>query len=163
MGKALTTINKVIDQIGADAFIRQSFPSTYTTGVANDLSDQIRKRTRLGYGVSSDSTQQGLAPLTQGYINQRRRSELFGQTTPAKSNLTRTGELLNAIAATGSPGVITVFINDSRSTGNIGNNKLREYVEEKRPFFALTKSERNNLIRTLKSQLLSTVQKLLRT
>lgn len=65
---------------------------------ANNL---IRVRTRLGYGVAaSGAKRKKLAPLYEGYVNWRRGAaksgDLSTNTTPKKSNLTFTGQLLDS-------------------------------------------------------------------
>lgn len=146
--------------------MHEAFPKSYMEKVANDLAAQIKKRTLLGYGVSNGN-QQRLKPLSESYVKQRKRysGNLSGDTTPKRSNLTATGQLLNAIRGTGYPAKLEITINDRRGrnlsgkSSGITNNKLLEYVSADRPFFAITKAESNKLVRELKTQLLATVRK----
>jgi hypothetical protein len=102
--------------------------------------DMVRQRTRLGYGVESfGGPQQKLKPLAPRTVDNRRKKQLHGDTSPRKSNLTATGELLDSIDFRISGGKIEVFITGPR------NQKITEYVSEERPFFALTKPQVSRL------------------
>lgn len=58
----------------------------------------IVKRTRLGYGVDTElGAKTRLKPLSQRWIDHRRQFDgLSEMTTPSRSNLTFTGQLLNS-------------------------------------------------------------------
>lgn len=59
----------------------------------------IVKRTRLGYGVDRQfGTKKKLKPLARSYIEYRRTfNSLSNYTTPARSNLTLTGQMLGSM------------------------------------------------------------------
>lgn len=60
--------------------------------------DLIKKRTRLGYGVSAPGeVKQALKPLSPGYVKHRKKHPPKGPSTPSKSNLTYTGKMLEDI------------------------------------------------------------------
>lgn len=64
--------------------------------------DLIRLRTRLGYGVTDTGAKRQrlkkLSPITVAFRKQARKmGELSDQTTPGKSNLTYSGQLLDSI------------------------------------------------------------------
>jgi hypothetical protein len=133
--------------------------------IAEDTADQIRKRTRLGKGVDDSGKQGSLKPLgafarpenKDKYIDKRKKARLAGElselTTPKKSNLTYSGQLLDAIKGRVKGFQIIIEILGNRQDG-MSNDQLREYVEEKRPFFKLSNPEKKALIRALKKMIL---------
>lgn len=67
---------------------------------AKETTENIKKRTRLGRGVEKDGDRLSrLEPLEDSYKRQRRnlrkKGKLSSQTAPAKSNLTKSGEMLD--------------------------------------------------------------------
>ena len=126
--------------------------------LAKSAVDQIRKRTRLGWGVKNGKKVK-LEKLTEKYIKTRKKhsSNLDKtKTTPKKSNLTATGQLLKAINYKVVGKGIVLLISGSRRTELTGsipklsNNALRDFVEELRPFFELAEFERRKLEREMK-------------
>lgn len=67
--------------------------------IGEKASDMVRERTRLGYGIKEPGSdkQKKLTALSRGYKNQRKRNPPTGPSTPAKSNLTYTGKMLDDI------------------------------------------------------------------
>lgn len=140
-----------------------------------EIPDQIRTRTRLGGGVDHDGkdrlggNRKKLAGLSAGYKKTRKRysSNLSSDTTVSKSNLTATGQLLDAIKAkiVGRKS-LEIFLEKNRSVdlyGNsakINNEQLAEYVEEKRKFFGLTDGEMNKFRRMIREKIESDLLKL---
>lgn len=58
----------------------------------------VVKRTRLGYGVDKFlGKKERLIPLSDKYVEQRKRSKLSSLTSPKKSNLTRTSKMLDSL------------------------------------------------------------------
>lgn len=81
-------LKKIMDEL-----LRQAEESLNDLG--NEAAQLIKKRTRLGYGVSEvGGTKEKLEPLSEPYKKQRK-GKISGPTTPAKSNLTYSGELLD--------------------------------------------------------------------
>lgn len=82
--------------------------------IANYLKQDIYKRTKLGYGVDkAGGTQSKFRALSDGYKKQRKgMDDLASDTSPAKSNLTQTGDMLDALVATASKAKATVDIVD---------------------------------------------------
>lgn len=118
----------------------------------------IKVRTRLGKGLLGD-----LSPLSEGYIKYRQSllggltnkahknsspstntDWLSGETTPNKSNLTLTGEMLNSIVGEQSGYRFTFTFSNQAS-----NDKARWADEKGRPFFDLLPSELNGLQRQI--------------
>lgn len=104
-------------------------------------SEKIRVRTRLGYG-SVNGQKVKLLPLSTPYINVRRKKQLHSTTSPRKSNLTQTGQMLGSIKSVSvRPAHVKVSPVGLRSGGRLTNSKLAEYVSNLRPFMELTKVE----------------------
>jgi phage gpG-like protein len=60
----------------------------------------VKRRSRLGYGVPTDGgSKQKFKALAPATIASRKRKKLASETTPKKSNLTETGQLLNDLVA----------------------------------------------------------------
>lgn len=139
----------------------------------------IKTRTRLGYGTSEDrvSNKEKLKKLSDKYIERRRSSRKdvkrrakkgisetgfesinTGLTTPAKSNLTFTGRMLDAIRGKASSSTkATVQIQGDHGDG-LSNKDLAKYVAKAgRPFFNLTTLEVKQLSNTLREVVLKRV------
>ena len=91
----------------------------------------IYNRTKLGYGVSNDkggnAKKVKLPGHSDSYIDYRETYDhlLHDTTTPTKSNLTFTGQLLDALKFKIAGDGITIYIEDSgRKKGKITNKKL---------------------------------------
>lgn len=70
--------------------------------IATDLTEIIRRRTRLGYGVEkTGQPKQKLQPLASSTVRSRARKKSHGalseKTSPKKSNLTETGQMLDSL------------------------------------------------------------------
>lgn len=68
--------------------------------IGKETADMIRERTKKGYGLkdADSKTQKKLEALSPSYIKHRKRYPPFGDdSTPTKSNLTYTGDMLEAI------------------------------------------------------------------
>lgn len=129
-----------------------------------ELKSRIVKRTKLGTGVDPDTgASQRLKKLSEGYkkTRKRRRGSLDGTTTPAKSNLTATGQLLNSLEVIKKviqDGIsLTITVKDPRGTNldgkqsKIGNKKLVEYLKAGgRQFLGLTKSQQNEILKDIR-------------
>lgn len=144
----------------AGGALKAVFNASVCQKLAHEVATQIKKRTRLGYGVRRGGQQKPLAVLSDPYVEFRRKhkSELFEDTQPKRSNLTATGQLLNAITGKGSTARIEISLTpDGRSKGlggvkpkDLTNSKLLGYVEKLRRFFALTNPEKNRFVREVK-------------
>lgn len=116
--------------------------------------DMIKKRTRLGDGVASDGAEKTkLKPLKPITKQDRKRladkGDLNSHTNPNKSNLTRTGQLLDSVKVIPSslkPGRVSVGPEGLRKDGSLTNAELAKYVTEAgRPFNHLSKAERKRI------------------
>lgn len=120
-------------------------------GFGKFAAEMIKLRTRLGSGVARDGAEKSkLKPLAESTKDQRGymqdRGELNKRTNPGKSNLTRTGQLLDSISAkSASRSKVTIGPSGAR-TGDgkrkLTNEEVGRYVEKGgRPFNNLSKTE----------------------
>ena len=111
-----------------------------------EIPEQIQRRTRLGAGIDPSGKNKKLDPLSDSYVKKRealkKKGDLFNATTPKKSNLTLTGQMLNAIIGIKESATRFVFtFNPQRDDGK-SNLDIARWVQEKgRNFFRLSSSE----------------------
>jgi hypothetical protein len=149
--------------------------------------DMIKLRTRLGSGVAKDgSEKQKLKPLSKTYIEVRKgnlafktspstgkpipfkpdangaKMTLSNQTSPSKSNLTRSGQLLDSEGVT-SVGYGTVSVGPSgQRTDRKSNEDVAKYVTDAgRPFNHLSKTELKRLQEAVKKELRDRIKRVL--
>lgn len=112
--------------------------------------DLIVKRTRLGYGVAKNGGKRfKLAALSDAYVKQRKKDRLSKFARPKKSNLTKTGQMLESVKVLKvSRGVITVGPQGVRRDG-ISNDDLAIWNAKRkgRSFIYLSDNEFNQLRR----------------
>ena len=135
----------------------------YISDLAKDAAEIIRKRTRLGFGVGSDGAPRHKLPaLKPSYVRQRERfRRLSGNTRPGKSNLTRTGQLLDSLRGRyKSKGKGEVYVQSNRDDGKT-NDEIAFHVSGKRPFAHLSNSEINQLKNKVRKDLKAEVNKIL--
>lgn len=146
--KLLEIGNRIITESGSNGIIQ-----TLGDG-ANSL---IKKRTRLGYGVSSqEGDKERLNPLSDSYKKQRKLHPKSSDTTPTKSNLTRTGDMLNSLTAeVGQSSVKLTF------KGKLNIDKAGFVTEGGRPFMNLSKAEVNQLKKLLNDTIFDRIKTLL--
>lgn len=132
--------------------------------VGEEVSTQIRKRTRLGYGISGTESQVKLKPTApstkKGKEFKKKKGKLSGLTTPKKSNLTDTGQLLDSINHKASIQKVVIGFKDQRKDSEIGNKELAKHVQVDRPFFGLTTPEKNRLKRLIEKKIQEMVKRL---
>lgn len=170
--------DEVLDQI--DKIKREKLSAADSKKISREIAKQIVKRTRLGKGVKNGRII-NLKKLSDSYIQTRKgkvrfwkdkegrvrkgkgnKDDVFlsNKTRPSKSNLTATGQLLDAIEGDGRRNQLKVTINDLRlfdlfgKPAKIGNNELVDFVEKARPFFALSNSEVNQFVRKIRQLIL---------
>lgn len=110
---------------------------------ARNAATMIVRRTRSGLGVNRDGgSTQGLKPLSPNYVKKRQKSNLSAFTSPGKSNLTFTGELLTSLGIEQRKfGAWDIVFYGTRESG-ITNAELAGFVSDKgRPFLYLAKDE----------------------
>lgn len=128
--------------------------------LGKEISNIIRVRTQLGYGVAvPEGDRFKLKELTEKYKELRKHLDLDANTTPSRSNLTRTGQLLQSIdVITASEGQVTVGPKGSRSEGGT-NEQVGKYVAEQgRPFNNLSRAEVKQVVQLLQKRLSDLVE-----
>lgn len=109
----------------------------------------VTKRTRLGYSVNKNGEKSPLKSLSKPYVQFRKSSKLLSNlTTPSKSNLTFTGQMLDSMQ-------VVKITSDSVIIGPRGyrddgkaNEQIANYVNKGgRPFNNLSIAEQSQIKR----------------
>ena len=122
--------------------IRQSLSRKELLEIGKTAVAIIQRRTRRGFGVAkSGGVRRRLAPLSAKYIKQRQRAKLSRFTSPRRSNLTFTGQMLASLnARVVKPGTVTISADGRRRDGK-RNEDVAIFVSQRRPFLNLSKKE----------------------
>jgi len=150
-------------KVSLDSRIKLAVSPVYMAQYGNKAAELVKNRTRLGFGVPKEGApREALDPLSDSYKKQRAGEIAFAknkqgmtysyiptnpktlssETTPAKSNLTNTGQMLNNIKLKSvSTGRATIHITGKRDDSDLTNDQVAGFVSEKRPFFQLSKTE----------------------
>ena len=173
--KGLNTLQKQLEkQINV-------FNSAFKQKLGKMARDLIYKRVKSGYGVDELNTRtasrQRLKPLSPSYIEQRqgraayftksgkvvrvpastsfkpRKPKLGPFGAPGRSNLTLSGQMLEAIRYESNARGIRVFIQNSARDDGYTNAEIAELVQDARPFFVLTQDELTVLVREIEREL----------
>lgn len=131
----------------------EEFGSTATLREVGDYAaDRIAKRTKLGKGVAGEGQEAfPLKPLSEGYVKARKRKRTSGTldntTSPKKSNLTLTGQMLRALQVLQVlPYKVIVGVKStSRTDSDLNNSEVAGFVSKDRPFLNLSKAELNGI------------------
>jgi hypothetical protein len=120
--------------------------------IAQGLVEYIKIRTQQE-GEGTDGT---LDRLSEKYIKHRTKyeSRLSPDTDPGRSNLTATGQMLNALRGRAGGGKVTIDIKPTTRRKELGgkksglnNNQVRQYVEDAgREFLKLSPDEKKDVI-----------------
>ena len=142
---------------------KEAFKKVFTQSYVEELRDRIVKRTQLGVGINPDKK---LKKLSNPYKKQRKKkkAKLANTTTPARSNLTRTGQLLKSLTVIKlkiKDGIgFKITVGDRRGidfdgkSSKIGNKKLVEYLKDQgREFLGFTKPQRNEILKEIRQAL----------
>jgi hypothetical protein len=123
--------------------------------VARDLVDPIIDLIKIRTQIEGEGTKGSLSPLSSSYIKQRERyaDNLSSETSPKKSNLTATGQLIDALTGKAGGGKVVVTINKKRrkpdvsgSRSGLTNDQVRKYAEENgREFLKLSEAEKKEV------------------
>lgn len=145
------------------------------------ITDMIYKRVKTGYGVNGTKKEK-LKSLSDSYIQYRKgkmyffkkngitiavkgRSNRLKKTgeffSPARSNLTMTGQMLKAIEFKVKDTSVTVYINNNVRDDGKTNEQVAQLVSKDRPFLGITESEsrilknfiKNHIIEQMKSMI----------
>ena len=97
---------------------------------------RVHDRIKKGYGVKRDGAQEErLKPLAGSYVEQRKRMSLHPSTSPSKSNLTQTGEMLGDLTYEVAIGHLTIKYKTAES------KTKAKHVSKKRPHMHLSADE----------------------
>ena len=126
--------------------------------------DLIYKRTKAGYGVDNDTKRlpkkNRLKGLSKNYMKRRRKVRLGKFGGPRKSNLTLTGQMLEALKYKLEGLGVKVFIDNSNRNDGKTNDEIADYVRKERPFLALTDKEQKTIFKTVSGMVRSVLRKL---
>lgn len=118
--------------------------------------DIVVKRTRLGYGTPVQFGQKGkLKVLSPNYIEARKRFNGLSPTTaPGKSNLTRTGQLLDSVQViTAKNGSVRFGPTGMRSDSKLTNLQVAAYQQAQgRTFNRVSQLEFNQVLREFRRE-----------
>jgi len=128
---------------------------------------QIVKRSRRGFGIlASGKRQKRFKALKKSTRDNRKRyaGNLHGTTSVGKSNITATGQMLEALEVTGGRGRFTIGfesgkrkteLHGKRAKNPLTNEEVAFHLENQgRKFLGLTKNEKNSIIKKMKKDLL---------
>lgn len=138
---------------------------------AIELAEQIRKRTRLGFGVNKARQAFELAPLRPRTIAHREefRRNLDPLSSPKRSHITATGQLLDSLRGSAQKNAIIVTAIENRKVeldgriSRVTHAKMIEGLESgrlgksrgrPRPFFKVSDAEKNGLLRAIRKQVI---------
>lgn len=159
MGSAFTAIDKLQKTLNKN--LEVAFNRENMNDIANIMINNIVTRARLGKGVSNGKQKNFDKPLTEKYIDFRKKhSKRLANTTSAnqkKSNATATGQMLESISSKVNPGFILLFFKGKRKgeldgrTSKLSNDEVAEFFQKKRPFFEITSADVNEIKRYIRS------------
>ena len=165
---AINNIQKRIDKAVSNLHKEKGFDK-----IANETALQVKKRTQISKGgAGKDKDGNALKPLKSKKgstidIRTRHKKRLSKKTSPATSNLTATGQMLDAITYKIAPFLIYIFVKDDKrkqelsgSHGRLTNSRVARYAKEGgRSFMGLIKYERKALARKLREFILDRIRK----
>lgn len=125
--------------------------------IGNTAVDIVRKRIRLGYGCDASGKRTKLKGLKDSYkkVRKKGKGKLSKSTTPAKSNLTFTGKMLNSMRAyLGKPGEIVISFAKKYSL-----RKAQWVTENGRAFMGLTKQEQKRMTKEVSALIYTIIKK----
>lgn len=125
--------------------------------------DIVVTRTRKGFGVKkTGGNRKKLKALSKGYIARRKMSNLHRTTSPRKSNLTFTGQMLESVKVLRSTKKSSFSIGPSgrRSDGKRNADVGRWVSDQGRPFMNLGRLEIKELSKIMRSQMKDRLQKI---
>lgn len=136
--------------------------------IAKLAAEIIVRRTRLGRGVKkAGGPSAPLKKLTSKYIEKRKRDQeegtLSANTTPGRSNLTRTSQMLNSIKGEAvSRGQIVIAATGSRKDETATNEDVAGFVSKDRPFMVLSDAEVRQITQEIEKKLSEEIERALR-
>lgn len=122
--------------------------------VANFAINEIKERSRRGYGVDPQTlTQKPFPRLSASYIKRRAKSVLSPFTSPPKSNITFSGRLLAGLRFSIAQGK-AIITPTGQSRGGVDNKEVASYLKDKgRSFLLLSKSQIVKLVEFISKEI----------
>jgi hypothetical protein len=139
--------------------IESSFSRDVMRAVAEDTAQRIRARTRLGKGVDrsgADPTPLKKRMGNPAYEKKRARSPFLdrSKTSPGRSNLTFTGQLLDAIyGASINARQFFISIKENRNDGVLNSDIVEGQKKQGRSFFYFSRAEIKGIYNKINSYL----------
>ena len=139
---------KKVTSDAVNAALKQLATKEFMKYVGDQIASDIKKRTKLGYGVATEGgPQEKLKPLSDNY-KKYRKGKVASDTSPSKSNLTFSGDMLNDLVVT---------VTDTKATIDLGSelsrNKEKWQREQGRVFFNISKTQISMLTSLIKKKL----------
>ena len=131
MAKAIDLLKGQIEKAIEECFSRKNMQE-----IADFSASLIRVRTGLGFGVDAQGqSRKRLAPLADKTISARQRMQLSGKTSPSRSNLTETGQMLEGVQGrvTGPRTAVIEIVGNRKEDSSISNDDVREFNENPKP------------------------------
>ena len=149
ISKATLEFKRFTDKV--EKHLKTSISPQVMRSLADFALNLIVKRSRLGFGVEENFRKRFKFPrLSDGYVKQRKSFKgLSFTTSPSKSNITRTGQLLLSMKVTTvKAGQFTIEPTGKRKGESLTNKELAEILAKKnRTFNRLSELEYNQLLR----------------
>lgn len=156
LGKSLDfkDLKKQVDTALSAVLNKQTFNE-----IGKITADSIKNRTRLGKGVNqTEGKLEALIPLKETTKARRgakkKAGKLSAQTTPARSNLTDTGEMLDSLKYESSATEVRIYIEGANN-----QKKAIDQANAGRKFMNLSKSEVNTVLRYLQKKIKDNLNK----
>jgi hypothetical protein len=136
-----------------------------TQEYADFLAEDIKKRTRLGYGVENNGDEkEKFKPLKSSTKESKKRHQAKGQlseyTSPNKSNLTDTGRMTENIKGKGlTPTSGEVFVDGERNKEIAGYHEVGGGRLPKRPFLHADRLQIKRLTDFIRKDILDKIKK----
>ena len=125
-----------------------------------DLSKNlVVQRTGKGFGVNTpEGKKVKLKGISESYKKERKRlrkqGKLSGDTTPQKSNLTKSKQMLDSVDAKASTAKATVFLNNPQA-----KNKAEYQSAQGRAFMNLSKAEVEKIKKLIEKKIIDDINK----
>ena len=135
--------------------IIKNFSSREMQKIANFTIQEIKDRSRKGYGVSTlGGSEEAFDSLSPDYIAQRKRMKLSPFTTAKKSNITRSGRMLASLRYKVRDGYARIEPTGNSREGT-PNIDIAGYVADQgRPFMTLSKYQLGRLYTFIKKEII---------
>ena len=168
-------------ELAMDKAIKEVESVSSMRSLGEEMAERIRKRTRLGKGVAeTGAAPQPLKPLSASYKATRagkiafatakdghvypykpdEAPKLHPHTTPGRSNLTRTGQMLDSLRVIAvRVGVAVLGLHGPRNDSKLSNADVGGYVSKERPFLNLSKPELNGLATLIRERIEAALRK----